>query len=171
MRLLVYNARGCDPKKCTGIRLEKFGRVESFYRRRELPQGSIFLDPLAPKALSPADGNVARRWGILAVDCSWKDVEIVERFRDGREPRSLPYLVAANPVHYGHPTVLSTVEALSAALWILGKKDRAKGLLDGFKWGHAFIELNEEPLEAYSKAKNSQEVVKVQEDFIFEKYI
>lgn len=126
----------------------------------------ILLDPLADKAFSPADNQLVDQEGLLAVDCSWKNLWHIRDLRGGRELRSLPYLVAANPVHYGHPTILSTAESLAAALYILGRKERARSLLSGFKWGHAFFELNEEPLEAYSKAEDSGEVVRIQEEFM-----
>ena len=38
--------------------------------------------------------------------------------------------------------------------------------MDGFKWGHTFIELNYELLEAYSEVETSQEVVEIQNDFL-----
>lgn len=166
MELLVYNAKECDPDKCTAVHLERLGKVKPIYRECNLPRGSVLLDPLAPKAFSPADVQIAEQGGIAALDCSWENTQQIKGLRRRRKPRSLPYLVAANPVHYGHPTLLSTVEALSAALWILGRKNRAKGLLQGFKWGETFVDLNEEPLEAYSKAKDSAEVVEIQKEFM-----
>jgi pre-rRNA-processing protein TSR3 len=81
-------------------------------------------------------------------------------------PRSLPYLVAANPTHYGRPTILSTAEALSAALFILGERDRAKELLDLFKWGPTFLGLNRELLEVYARARDSAEVIFLQREFM-----
>jgi len=78
----------------------------------------------------------------------------------------LPYLIAANPVNYGVPTKLSTVEALSAALYIVGFKEKAEQLLSKFKWGPNFIVLNQEFLEGYARAKDSAEVVELQRGFI-----
>ena len=78
--------------------------------------------------------------------------------------RCLPILVAGNPVNYGKPTKLSTVEALAAALYIIGYKADAAKLLSIFKWGHTFLDLNHERLEVYSTAKNSTEVVAFQKN-------
>jgi pre-rRNA-processing protein TSR3 len=69
-------------------------------------------------------------------------------------------------VNYGKLTKLSTVEALAAALYIVGLKDEAVGLLSIFKWGHTFLDINNERLEAYSAAKNSTEIVALQQAFI-----
>ena len=80
--------------------------------------------------------------------------------------RSLPFLIATNPVNYGKPCILSTVEAVSATLYITRFKDEAKDILDGFKWGHTFLELNHDLLEAYSEADTSKDVVKVQNEFL-----
>jgi len=80
--------------------------------------------------------------------------------------RCLPYLVAANPVNYGVPTKLSTVEALAAALYIAGFKEKAEQLLSKFKWGLQFVALNRELLEGYARARDSGEVVALQRKFM-----
>ena len=169
MELYVYHTGECDPKKCTGLRLKRMDKLELIRKTRNIPKRSLLLDPLASKALSPKDRDIAEKNGITALDCSWKNIEQIRTLDLKVKPRSLPYLVAANPTYYGHPTKLSTVEALSAALYILGEKEKAENLLQGFKWGHSFLDLNEEPLKAYSEAADSEEVVKSQEEFIPEK--
>ena len=45
-------------------------------------------------------------------------------------------------------------------------KNEAKDILDGFKWGHTFLELNHDLLEAYSEVDTSKDVVKVQNEFL-----
>lgn len=166
MKLFVYHAEECDPEKCTGLRLKRMEKAEIVYKAGNVPTGAILLNPFADKALSPEDSELTHKKGICAFDCSWKKIEQIRDLSRNLVSRSLPYFVAANPTYYGHPTKLSTVEALTAALYIVGEKERARELLQGFKWGHSFLDLNEEPLEAYSEAENSAEIVKVQKDFM-----
>jgi pre-rRNA-processing protein TSR3 len=166
MRLIVYNARECDPKRCTAVRLHRAGKIEMTYKLEELPSKAILLDPFAQKAISRADATIAEKRGLTALDVSWNKIRKIESVRRKMESRSLPYLVASNPTHYGRPTTLSTAEALAAALFILGNRERAKEILAGFKWGPTFFELNREPLETYAAAKDSTEVVEAQRQFI-----
>jgi len=79
--------------------------------------------------------------------------------------RSLPFLLAANPVNYGKPYKLSTVEAIAASYYILGKKELALKLLQKFSWGIQFINLNVNPLDDYSKAKNSNEIIEIEKQY------
>lgn len=163
---MVYHARECDPRRCTALKLHRAGKIQLVPKLSALPRGAILLDPLAKRALSRADGGQAEKKGLVALDCSWKRVKQISRLRHGLVPRSLPYLVAANPTHYGKPTVLSTAEALAAALHILGKRELAREVLEPFKWGRVFLRLNHEPLEAYARAADSSEVVKLQQRFM-----
>lgn len=80
--------------------------------------------------------------------------------------RLLPFLIAANPVNYGRPLKLSCAEALAAALWIAGFEDEATVVLGKFGWADGFWKLNEELLSAYTACANSEEVVRVQNDYL-----
>ncbi len=146
------------------------GLVELVKHPRQVPPGAILLDPTSRKALSPADRRTVESRGIVAVDCSWEKYEryFGPTLKRKCTPRILPFLVAANPVNYGKPCKLSTIEALAAALYITGFKDEARDILSRFKWGPEFLRLNEEKLEAYSKAENSAQIVKIQERFLSE---
>jgi len=163
--LHLYHARQCDPRKCSGLKLSRFRLAALHSNPKQLPGEAILLDPFAEQALSPADS--AGR-GIIVLDCSWEEVERVfptlQKLR--LKHRALPFLLAANPVNYGKPFKLSTVEAFAAALYILGEKEQAALILNKFKWGKTFIELNLEPLERYSKAKDSAEVVRIQGEYL-----
>ncbi len=164
IRLVAYHAGQCDPKRCTSRRLERLGLMTFVPRPSALPSGVVLLTPKAERALSPADAPRAERRGLAIVDISWKR---------GRFPpvpqavaRALPYLLAANPVNYGKPFLLSSVEALAAALVIFGRSDEARTILMKFVWGDQFLVLNQEPLETYAHAKDSTGVVAAQAEFI-----
>jgi len=118
--LYLYHANQCDPKKCTGRKLLKFGLVQR-KKPSELPYRSILLNPFSERALAPDDACT----GISALDCSWADAELVFGKLRRMKQRSLPYLVAANPVNFGKPFKLTTVEAFAAALYILGEDEQA----------------------------------------------
>jgi pre-rRNA-processing protein TSR3 len=163
VNLFVYHAKHCNPKRCTALKLARFNLVVLLYSVRDIPKTSLVLNPFSEKALSPEDTSYT---SITALDYSWEKQNRFKRsFKTGR---CLPYLIAANPVNYGIPTKLTTAEALAAALYILGEKSKALNILSKFKWGTTFVTLNAEPLDAYSKAESSSEIIKIQESFMSE---
>ena len=166
VKIVVYHARQCDPRKCSALKLKRHSLIRVVYRLRLLPQGAIVLNPFSEKAFSPADRERIEKRGLVALDYSWKCTENAKLIPLFGESRCLPYLVAANPVNYGTPTKLSTVEALSAALYIVGYMEQAEQLLSIFKWGPEFIRLNQKLLDAYAQARNSTEVVELQKKFM-----
>ncbi len=74
--------------------------------------------------------------------------------------------MAANPVNFGKPCILSSVEALAVALFIIGEKGRAAEILSKVNWGVRFLEVNQEPLDLYARAKDSTEVIGIQELYL-----
>jgi len=164
IRLLGYHAGQCDPKKCTSLRLERFGLMTFVPRPSALPRGVVLLTPNAERALAPSDAPRAERRGLAVVDVSWK--RNVFPAVPQATPRALPYLLAANPVNYGKPFRLSSVEALAAALMIFGHMEPARAILAKFAWGEQFLALNREPLAAYADARDSAGVVAAQAEFI-----
>jgi pre-rRNA-processing protein TSR3 len=85
-------------------------------------------------------------------------------------PRKIPVLLAGNPINYAKLGKLSSVESLSACYYVLGEKNFASNLLDKFKWGHTFLELNHDALEDYSLAENRDDITKIEMDY-FGRYI
>lgn len=164
IRLLAYHAGQCDPKKCTSRRLERLGLMTFVPRPAALPKGVVLLTPKVERALSPVDAARAERHGLAVLDVSWKRGTFPAVPHSNA--RALPYLLAANPVNYGKPFVLSSVEALAAALAIFGRYDEARAILSKFTWGEQFLALNREPLEAYARARDSAGVVAAQSEFI-----
>lgn len=166
LKIVVYHAGQCDPKKCTALKLKRHGLVRLVRQIKLLPKGAIILNPFSKIAFSPADRKRIETYGLAALDFSWEHAEkpLMKNVRGAS--RCLPYLLAGNPVNFACPTKLSTAEALAAALYIAGFKKEAHRLMSIFKWGHTFIELNKEKLEKYAMAKNSSEVVEIQKSFI-----
>ena len=160
MELHVRYAGDDDPDKCTARRLERFELAT--LHSDGVPYG-IVLNPFVDRALSPADAGSHHR--LVAADCSWESAD-EERFRFPGEHRALPCLVAANPVNYGRPFALTTVEAFAGALVILGEREQAEEILREFRWGATFLELNQEPLERYAACRTSGDVVDVQSDYL-----
>ncbi|GGJ12154.1 hypothetical protein GCM10008995_22490 [Halobellus salinus] len=150
-----------DPEKCTARKLARFDLVSLHRSDRNTPYG-VVLNPHAERAVSPADADGGP---LVALDCSWESAGEA-RFSLPGEHRALPYLVAANPVNFGRPMRLTTVEALAAALTIFGHRERAATLLAKFTWGHTFLELNDEPLRRYAACEDSADVVAVQQEYL-----
>ncbi len=160
--LYAYRDNSCDPRKCTVKKLEKAGFLKIFTKISQIPRNTLLLDPTAEQALSPADKNAR---SITVLDCSWAVLD-TGKVKSWRIRRALPFLVAANPVNFGKPCMLSSIEALAAALLILGDREHALAVLSKVSWGIRFLEVNQEPLDLYANAKDSTEVIGIQELFI-----
>ena len=104
--------------------------------------------------------------GICAIDCSWKlATQIINTSKKFFNNRKLPALLAGNPINYAKLGMLSTVEAISAALYILNYKEMSREILNKFKWGHTFLDLNSEILEDYSHALGQDEIITIEKDY------
>ena len=166
VEIVIYHAGQCDPKKCTALKLKRHGLVRLVPRIRLLPKRAVVLNPFSEIAFSSADSQRIEKFGLAALDCSWEHAEKVLQKHVRGTSRCLPVLIAGNPVNFGKPTKLTTVEALAAALFIAGFTEEANQLLSIFKWGHTFLELNQEILESYAKVKDSTEIIELQARFI-----
>jgi len=166
VNIVIYHARQCDPKKCTALKLARHGLARIVHQIRFLPKRAVVLNPLSETAFSPADKERVESFGLAALDFSWNHAEKALLKSVRGTSRCLPYLIAGNPVNFGKPTKLSTLEALAAALFISGFKEEANRLLSMYKWGHTFLDINAERLEAYAKAENSLAIVELQKGFM-----
>ncbi len=165
VKLYLYYANQCNPKKCTGKKLARFDLAHLYEDVNKTPRYSVLLDPTAEKAVSKED-NIDK--GIVVLDCTWTHAEETFPILDKKklQRRALPFLVAVNPVNFGRPFRLTSAEAFAAALYIYGKKEQAERVLSKFNWGHVFFEMNKEPLEEYAAAKNSKEIVEIQSYYL-----
>ncbi|MCS3922547.1 pre-rRNA-processing protein TSR3 [Methanococcus voltae PS] len=165
MNLYIYHAKQCDPKRCTALKMGKMGYAKILTNPRRLPRNAILLNPYAEKTVSFEDRDIVEKNGIMALDCSWKQAEEVFKKTNSKTQRSLPFLVAGNPVNYGKPCKLTTLEATIATLYIADYKEEAYKLLNGFKWAHTFIELNKKLLDFYC-GKTSDEIIEFQKELL-----
>jgi len=159
----VYMMRQDDPFKCTAAKLAKFRIAEPV---RFIKRDTIVLNPFSEVMLTKADARIAD--AVCAVDCSWERVDEVAKhqniFRSGIG-RRLPALLAANPTNYAKLGKLSSAEALAGALYILGEKQKAAEVMNKFKWGHTFLELNADLLEDYSRCETQEQVMQVEREY------
>ncbi|KAL7510396.1 hypothetical protein ACHAXN_007325 [Cyclotella atomus] len=170
LQLRMWDFAQCDPKRCTGARLERRG----VFRKMPLKQPfkGIVLSPNGTVSVSPADRPILQEMasridGLSVIDCSWARLAEIpfHQMRAGHH-RLLPFLVAANTVNYGKPSKLSCAEAAAATLYICDYVDAAKRVLDEFGWGKEFIRLNEELLELYRTSSDADDVVKRQNEWL-----
>jgi pre-rRNA-processing protein TSR3 len=166
VRLTIYHAKQCDPKRCTGLKLKRHGLARIVSSIRFLPRRAIVLNPFGEIAFSPADRQRIKDFGLAALDCSWEHAQKVLSTHVKGTSRCLPILLAGNPTNYAKATKLSTVEALAGALYIAGFREEAEKILSIFTWGHTFLELNADLLEAYAGTKDSAEIVKMQSTLV-----
>ena len=163
IRVLVCDKEQCDPKKCTAKRMMKFGLAKRT-EIKNIPKGSVILSPFAEKALSPADRTYAER-GLVVMDLTWTNIDDFPRPK-GMNERSLPFLIASNPVNWGRAMELNSAEAVLASLIILGDEEQADPFIKKFNWGPEFIRINGEMLSEYAKAKDSTDVVRIQNEYL-----
>ena len=169
VRITIYHAAQDDPKKNTALRLKRRGLARIVTKVKFLPKRAIVLNPFGEVAFSPADKERLEKFGLAALDCSWEHAQKVLSGHVKGTSRCLPILIAGNPVNFGKLTKLTTAEAVAAALYIAGFKEESKELLSIFTWGHTFFELNSMLLDNYAMARDSSEIVEMQERFLKEK--
>ena len=99
------------------------------------------------------------------MDLTWTNIDEFPRPK-GTTDRALPYMLASNPINWGRPMELNSAEAVMASLFILGEREQAETFLGRFNWAPEFMRLNGELLEEYSSAKDSTEVVRIQNEYI-----
>jgi rRNA small subunit aminocarboxypropyltransferase len=154
--LLLFSGED-SPRACTGRRLLHAGLAREVSPGRPPRPGPVLLDPHAERPLGPGDRAAAHRGGLLIVDCSWNRLgarggfPVAAPWLDRVEVRRrLPFVLAANPQHFGRLGELTTAEAAAAGLYLLGEPDRARALLGRFRGGLGFFELNASALARYT---------------------
>lgn len=155
----------CDPRRCSGKRLMRLNLLRPLNPGQRHP--GVVITPNGKHTLSPADAELMATFGVAVVECSWARVAEIQWSKfGGKCERLLPYLVAANTVNYGKPWRLNCAEALAAAMWICGKEEWARGIMEPFSYGEAFLEINTSLLKRYAKCEDEAGVKRVQEEWM-----
>jgi pre-rRNA-processing protein TSR3 len=160
---LVLMLHQDDPFKCTAAKLAKFHLAKPV---RFISKSTILLNPFSEAPILRSDVTVAR--SVCAIDCSWERANEVLRYQRVAAQgiaRRLPAMLAANPTNYAKLGKLSSAEALAGALYILGEKELAGRMMDKFKWGHTFLELNANLLEEYADAETAEQVKELEREY------
>lgn len=164
-KMAMWDFKHCDPKRCSGKKLERMGMIRPLRIGQKF--GGVVVSPNGKHPVCPNDREIVEKYGAAVVECSWARLDEIPFSKiGGKNLRLLPYLLAANPVNYGRPWRLNCVEALAACFCITGHFDWAETVLEKFTWGHAFLELNAELLELYSRCEDFESVQKVQDAWL-----
>ena len=163
MKPLVYMLHQDDPFKCTAAKLVRFRLASPV---KFISRTTIVLNPFSDAPILKYDQTVAD--SVCAIDCSWERADEVlkhQRLTAHGIARRLPAMLAANPTNYAKLGKLSSVEALAGALYILNEKELAAKMMDKFKWGHTFLELNADLLDDYADAETEEQVAELEKEY------
>lgn len=167
--LHVIHLEQDDPKKCSTRKMHRFGHCQMHTDLRRSPKRGILLDPLSGRLLGPDDRPLLERGAALVgLDCSWKQIDESIEYLNRKtrlEGRTLPVVLAANPVSWGKPGRLSNAEAFAVSLVLLDRWEQARKIMAPFNYSDEFFRLNYQPLNAYADAKSNEELADVQWEF------
>lgn len=164
VQLAMWDAGHCDRRKCTGQKLARRNQLKIL--RFSDSFNGIVLSPTPAQCICSSDRSTIQSRGLAVIDCSWNRIGDVKIKRSkAKYRRSLPYLIACNPVNYGKPYELSCVEAIAATLYIIDCRDQVDEVLEGFDWAREFIRINKEMLDSYSQCADHGDVETLSADF------
>ncbi len=151
-----------DPKKSTMKKLERYGLaihipINKIYNK-------LYLTPYSGNFLLNSDKAFYEKTGIVVIDGSWNKINTIENI-GAKNGRKLPLLLPVNPINYGKPGKLSSLEALAAALYIMGYTDLSGEVISKYSWAQNFIKTNINPLNDYLKCISNEECIAVEESY------
>ncbi|OYT41103.1 MAG: hypothetical protein B6U89_00280 [Desulfurococcales archaeon ex4484_58] len=159
VKIMVIYFREDDPKKNTSLKMIRYGIAYRIHPRK-IRGYPVVLNPYAINYLGRWCREYIEKYGLVVLDASWKKLSPT-RFKGIRGKHyKLPPLLPGNPVNYGKPCILSSIEAVAASLYITGFKNIYNKLIKLYKWMNTFHKLNQEILEEYSKAEKQEELEK-----------
>ena len=156
VKIYVVYFREDDPRKNTSLKMVRAGLARL---TRRFPKRAIVLDPYARRFLGPWDRGYIEKYGVVVIDASWKKLSPDKLRKLYGIHRKLPLLIAGNPINYGKPWILSSIEAVTATLYITGFDEVVEKLKGLYKWMNTFILLNKELLDTYRSIENEEKLI------------
>lgn len=156
-RIFTFEMHQDDPAKCTSAKMRKMGFAKNT-SKQHIPRNALVLNPSADRIVLKMDREMVLQSGIVVIDCSWVRAGEVFGLRFNGLQRKLPALLAGNPTNYSKLGSMSSLEAVSACLYITNFKEQARRILSIYKWGETFLTLNHDPLEEYSTADSLERI-------------
>ena len=163
-KLFTFEMHQDDPSKCTSAKMRKLGLARQL-SKGAIRRDSVVLNPSGPEPVSRVDRTLAMSGGVVVIDCSWAHAEEVFETRFKGIQRRLPGLLAGNPTNYSRLGALSSVEAMSGALYIMDFKELSRRLISIYKWGETFLTLNQDALNEYSEADSIEKIKRIELEF------
>ncbi len=164
VKLYMIDFKECDPKKCSGRKLENFGLLKSINHKGRFK--GITLSAGGTQVVSKEDLGIIREHGLCVLDCSWNKIKELQVKTKLEHERLLPFMVAVNPINFGAPYKLSCAEALAATLFICELWDQGEALMEKFKWGPGFLKLNNELFERYALCNTVEDMQKAEREYL-----
>ncbi len=162
IKVFYVYLRQDDPKKSTMKKLERYGLAKkipliSIYNK-------IFLTPYVDNYILNKDKFLYNEKGIAVIDGSWNLINTIENIKN-KNARKIPLLLPVNPVNYGKPGKLSSLEAIAASLFIMGYNDLAEEIISKYSWSQNFIKTNINPLNDYIKCNSNDECIEMEKSY------
>ncbi|KAJ1517391.1 ribosome biogenesis protein tsr3 [Coelomomyces lativittatus] len=72
-RLAMWDFDHCDPKRCSGKKLARYGLIQSLKFNQKFP--GIILSPQGTRLISKSDLQLVMKKGLCVFECSWARLE------------------------------------------------------------------------------------------------
>jgi pre-rRNA-processing protein TSR3 len=151
-----------DPKKSTMKKLERYGLAIQIPLKKIY--NKLYLTPFSENFLLNSHRQLFEDKGIVILDGSWNRIGTIENLTE-KNGKKLPLLLPVNPVNYGKPGKLSSLEGLAAALYIMGYSELADIVISKYSWAQNFIRTNMDPLNDYSKCNSNEDCIEAQNNY------
>ncbi len=157
-RIYVIYYREDDPRKNTALKMVRKNLALKIHPRHVKGE-PVVLNPYSPYYLGRWVKPLIDKYGLIVLDASWKKLEPYKFKKIRGKHYKLPPLLPGNPINYGKPCILSSIEAVAATLYITDYIEKYLELIQLYKWMNTFHKLNQELLETYRRQETIEKLV------------